>query len=184
MIIGITGKIGSGKTLLASYLANEGHKDGQTIISNYRLKIPHQLITLPDIEDYANKHSSLKKCMLILDEAQTILDCRQSIKNRIMSYFILQTRKRDVDIVFTSQQFWNVEKRLRENTDYVLVCSAIRSKENNKILLAVNVEINEYEGRDTFNYRGNFMIRDPASVFKLYDTYEIVDFSEKKNNKK
>lgn len=174
MIIGITGKMGSGKTLFMTYLAYVLSKE-QNIISNYRLNFPHKIIKRSDILNYAQSKTQLKDCLLILDELQTIMDCRTSFKNKIATYFMLQTRKRNVDMAWTSQQFWNVEKRIRENTDLVFTCNPIRE---GKTLKKIMIDISRYEGRDTFYYLKTISLNNPEEYYKLYDSYEIVDFSE------
>lgn len=177
MIIAFTGKMGSGKTLSMTFLAKIMSEEGRSIISNYRLKFEHRLISKKEIQEYgATKGKSLLNCVMLIDEAQTMLDCRQHQKNRIISYFILQTRKRGVDLFYTSQQFWNVEKRLRENSDLIFECTPIKDA-NNELKYIQLVGFN-YHGRDTFSPASQFHIKVTPKLYELYDSYEIIDYDQ------
>lgn len=179
MIIAIVGSIGSGKTLMMTYLLSQYHKKGMDIITNYRLKIPHKLVNREIIKNYADANTPLKDCVLGLDEAQILLDCRTSYKNILISYFILQTRKRKVLCLYTTQNFLNVEKRLREQTDYILQCTPVYEKVNGeKRLLAVKILITQYYGHDRYKDLRRLVFRHPERIYPLYDTYEIVDFEK------
>lgn len=179
MIIGIVGSIGSGKTLFMTYLLKRYLEKGMTVMTNYRVKIPHTLIDRETIRRYADKNNPLKDCVLALDEAHILLDCRTSYKNTMISYFILQTRKRGVTLLYTTQNFLNVEKRLREQTDYIFQCSPIYDRiGDKKLLIAVKVLITQYYGHDRYRDLKRLVLRHPETVYKLYDTYEIVNFEK------
>ena len=161
MIIGIFGGLGYGKTLLAVYLAYKLHtKLKFQVFSNIKLNFPFKPI---NIEDFLEE--KLKKGIVILDEAYAWLEARASTRklNRIISYIIFQSRKRDLHFVFTSQLSSSVDKRLRELCDYMIIA----------------LEPNESEFRyfitDNIHYK---FFKLPKSIakkyFNLYDTREIV----------
>ncbi len=66
----------------------------------------------------------LKNTSVVLDEAYLYVDSRltQSSFSRLMTYFVMQTRKRNVDLYITTQQFENVDIRLRRNCDIRALC--------------------------------------------------------------
>ena len=177
MIIAVVGSIGSGKTLTLTLMGKQAKDKGKAVLSNYRLNFKHTLISKKQILGYSEDSSSLNNCTLLLDEAQTILDCRNSIKNRLLTYFILQTRKKHVDLFYSTQQFWNVEKRLRENTDMIFECCGYYDKKKEH-LKAVKINRLKYIGRNSFLPLSSIVIKNPAIIFKLYDSYEIVDFDK------
>lgn len=72
--------------------------------------------------DYFVQHvqdQEMENCILILDEAYLYMDSRsgQSKMNKLFSYFIAQTRKRDVDMFVAVQHIDLVDKRLRRAVD-------------------------------------------------------------------
>lgn len=184
MIIGIVGRMGSGKTLLMTYLSYKAFMSGQAIFSNYRLTYPHKIITKKDILSYAEKKSSLENCVLLIDECQIMLDCRNFQKNSMITFFLLQTRKRGVDLIYTTQQFFNVDKRLRENTDYIIECQPLKSKrkpgQDDKAdrLKGIKFSISQYDGRNCFTLLKSGILPKPQDIYKLYNTYQIIDINQ------
>lgn len=110
MLIGLLGNLGSFKTTYATYLARLARLKGIPVYSNYKIdwKGCYQL-------DFAelmrfNFHGGL----IILDEVYTVAESRISSSklNRFFSYFIFQSRKLGVDVVWTAQLDSSVDKRL------------------------------------------------------------------------
>jgi hypothetical protein len=171
--VGINGVIGSGKTLTMTYFAYQAHKKGAKVLSNYGLNFPHTLITSTDILNYADEHSQLKDCFLAIDEMHIFLDCRKSSKNTALTYMILQSRKRGVNIYWTSQHFRQVDLRLRNNTDLAVECHPVKV---DKALKAIKLDFQKCLGSDVMQKIRTIFINNPEQLFKLYDTYEIVKF--------
>ena len=121
MIIGIIGGMGSGKTLVMTKLLNDEHKEKKLIYTNYDLNFPHKIISQDDILNYSDSKTELFRCAIGLDEIYLYIDSRQSgtKRNRIYSYFMLQTNKRDVNLYYTAQNWHTVEKRFRDNTSCI-----------------------------------------------------------------
>lgn len=187
MIIALNGIIGSGKTLTMTYLGYKQYKKGSDIVSNYRLNFPHKIVTKQDIENYAKSDTQLKNCTFLFDEAHIFLDCRTSAKNIVNTYFILQSRKRGVDIYYSTQYFGQVDKRLRDQTDLVFECTAIKKskkvKTGNKtttvkLLKAIKIDVFRHKGQGVLEKLKKFVIRNPEKLFKLYNTYEIINFEK------
>lgn len=99
-----------------------------------------------------------------------------SKRNRLWSYFINQTRKRDVDLYFTTQFFRQVELRLRENTEYFIFPQVI--KQHNAII--INNKIYSYENTLKLIGVERFVGND---YFNVYDTDEIISFDEDEKKK-
>lgn len=61
-------------------------------------------------------------CCIALDEIHVLLDSRGSASkiNKLMSYFILQTGKEAINLYYTTQDFGQVELRLRRRTDFAI----------------------------------------------------------------
>ncbi len=145
MLVSFEGKVGQGKTLSATTFAildwleadrkivanyniwldriNYEFNDQGEIIGERNVKQPKEGDFVKfDYEffvDAMENNTILYDTTVVLDEAYLFADARmsQSGFNKLLSYFVLQTRKRDVDLYLTTQQFENIDRRLRQNTD-------------------------------------------------------------------
>ena len=124
MIVGIAGTLGSGKTCMLTRYAYLAYEQGRRIISNYHLNFDHEYL---NIKDLFEKREQLHNCFLAIDEMQVFLDCRLSAskQNRLFSYFILQTRKRNVDLYFTTQDISMIDLRLLRHLSIYIKMSNI-----------------------------------------------------------
>ena len=161
-ITAIVGAIGSGKTLLMTWILNAQRKNqnNKDIISNYHLTFPHHSISFDQIQEM-----ELKNCVVGLDELTVWLDSRLSMskQNRIISYFILQTRKRDVDLIATTQDFGMLDLRMRRQTNFLI--------ESEKLDL-------DYYKYTIIRFgdmkQTSFYFR-PKETYNQYDTNQIID---------
>lgn len=169
-IIGIVGSMGSGKTLIATALAHHYMKGGATVYANYKLNFDSKALRLSDIQDcdYDFHHA-----LLIIDEIHLFLDSRTSgtKKNRIFSYFITQSRKRNLIFFYTTQNAHQVDKRLRSNTDYIIKCENMTPGAKENVIIKWTITDMNTNISKTFAIKA-----DP--FFKLYDTHQVIDFTE------
>jgi len=164
MLIGISGNIRSGKTLIATILGYILIKFGDVVYSNYWtkfsiLKSPLDLINF-----------NIDKGDLILDEIHTMIDSRlNSQAGRYISYFITQSGKREINIIYTTQSFMMVDKRLRELTHIKILCHNYKTKFKYQIFKLQDDGIN-------YKYiRSLYLSHEKAKLyFDLYDTKEII----------
>ena len=172
-IIAITGSMGSGKTLLMSIMAWEyfnNPKIKANVYANYKLNFRHKPLMMQDIVDC---DFDFNNSFLAVDEIHLFMDSRTSgtKKNRIISYFITQSRKRNIIFCYTTQDSHQIDKRLRSNTDYFIKCENLSPK-NVKEDVFIRFTVNDMEGHHPiFIFKG-----DP--FFKLYDTHQVIDFSK------
>jgi hypothetical protein len=182
----ITGYKGSGKTCLATKFAYEGFLIGKPIFSNYSLAFDYQPI---DIKDMLDNPSDVKDGIILIDEAQTWVDCRMAgaKKNRLFSYLMLQGRKRRIDIIMTSQQLDNVDIRVRRNLEHLYNCiplvkDVFRGKGIMRAASDVEIENHRVDlikvtWHDYSLGKIKKTIFDPAPYFELYDSDEFVDIT-------
>jgi len=123
MLTIILGDLGSGKTLFMTIIAYKSKY--KTIYSNYTLKIPKKKVKKFTTEILFDEN--LKNCLVLIDEVYTLVDARnfQTSLNKIMSYILFQSRKKNLDIYVTAQLLSTIEKRFRLMANYLVQCENI-----------------------------------------------------------
>lgn len=119
------GPQGYGKTLSAVAIAYEEYKNyGKKVICNNHLNFPYTHFNLQYFLDHFTDRE-LENCVLILDEAYQYMDSRltQTKLNKLFTYFVVQTRKRGVDLFVCTHHINNVDIRLRRAVDVRGACS-------------------------------------------------------------
>lgn len=165
MITIFVGRRGRGKTLLMTRRLYRRYKMGYKIYTNYNVEFPHEKLDAVKLMEMGKE---LHNCAMGVDELQTMIDSRNSmsIRNKLISYFILQTRKRNVVLFGTTQHERMIDIRLRQQTDYWVFCQRI-GKSSKFVYRVVDgptgivVKKCRYDGR---------------RFFGMYDTEEIIDF--------
>jgi hypothetical protein len=193
-IYGIFGGIGAGKTLLGVYLCIEDLKSGKKVFSNTRFKgldsYASQIhyLTRLDIEKMFEQVKdgkiNLMNSTIFIQEAHNYIDSRasQSVKNRVFSYWILQSRhtgQGSCDIVYDDQGIGQVDIRLRRNTDYILLPEITRwdiegqGKKKVKKPLIITFSGSVLKGQTNVKFKKSV---DVSFARECYDTHELVDF--------
>lgn len=119
MIVTFEGQMGSGKSTAAVAFAYEEHEvNDRRIISNVHLNFPSTKFSLEWFLEHLADHE-MENCVLFLDEMYQIADSRSSGSklNKVFTYFMVQTRKRDVDVYFCTHYLDHVDLRLRRSAD-------------------------------------------------------------------
>lgn len=197
MIIGIVGGMGSGKTLVMSKLLYDDFKQNKSILSNYDLNFKHEIITPEIIKQYAEQEISLDNASIGLDEIYLYIDSRNSHakRNKLYSYFMLQTNKRSVNLYFTAQSWHTVDKRFRDNTNvlYQVIplfkdkngefkpnlnysSRLIEKSKQNDFYIGITKTTRLYIGAQTKLFTQKMTIK-AKEMFDLYDTKQIIRFS-------
>lgn len=159
MLIIILGNLGSGKTLLLTYLAT---KTKRKIFANYEIYLKNY--NKLEVDTLLNLPNNID---VYLDEAYTWLESRVSGKalNRYLSYILLQSRKRTLDIYCTAQLFSTLDKRFREKADILIKCE----KKNLGYKYWI-YNMNQYTQKILL-----LPFEKAEKYYKVYDTYEIVE---------
>jgi len=119
MIVTFEGVQGSGKSTMAVAACHEEHEvNGRKVISNIHLNFDHQKFSLEWFVENMGSHE-MEDCVLFLDEMYQIADSRSagSKLNKLFTYFMVQTRKRRVDVYFCTHHLDHVDIRLRRAAD-------------------------------------------------------------------
>ena len=125
MITTLEGIQGSGKSITATALLHTDFVNlGRKIIANTHLTFPYQHFDLKYFLDHF-EDEELTNCDLWLDEMYQMLDSRtsQAKVNKILTYFVVQTRKRGVDLYVCTHHIDHIDKRLRRAVDVRGTCN-------------------------------------------------------------
>lgn len=131
MLIGIEGNVGSGKTVLLVKYLKQDNNNNRDIFTNLNLTgIPFKEFNIDDFLNNRN-NDQLFNATIGIDEITMYMDCRcgSSKQNLLMGYLVLQSRKRGIDIYYTTQDLDLVDyKRLVKYTNIVVYCQEIYVK--------------------------------------------------------
>lgn len=152
--------MGAGKTLGMTVLGISFAKSMKVGLSaNFTLKG----ISFEKIDSF-NALLEKRTGVVLLDEFWQDVDSRRFAQNVDFTHWINQTRKKDLIVFYTTQDFGQVDKRLRRATHW-LVFVERRGKGGSMTFVRV------LDGR----IGKRLSIDDYSKFYELYDTYEIVD---------
>jgi len=157
MLIGIMGKMGSGKTLSMSILASFLHYATHApLFANYHLENAQIINQKRDIWD-------MQDGIFCFDEIWLTLDSRLWKDNTFLTRWVNQTRKKKMIVFYTTQHIRQVELRVRNATDVLIFCE----RKNSGIWLSFIDWQYQTLGK-------KFLISKPSRFYSLYDTYEVL----------
>jgi len=161
------GDRGAGKTCLLTFLLKLDYDRSRKIISNYHLQFDFNYMTLTDISELPDE---VQNATIGLDELQVGADSRRALSkaNLGITKLATQLRKRVCILYYTTQRFNLVDKRMRDQTDYIITSEAT-GKEG-----IFKIKIMDRGTGDILKEK----IFDGKPVFDLYDSWEIVDKGE------
>jgi len=167
MLISIEGDYGSGKTLLATFLAL---KDRRKVMANYTINIPNFVPLKPEMLWNINEPT-----LIVLDEAYAWLESRTSGKpiNRYLSYNLFQSRKRGgpegiVDYILTDQLIGTVDPRYR-----MMINFDIQAEPHESGFVYTMTKLTRRGASKPATFFIPFSLA--AKIFPYYNTYQKVD---------
>jgi hypothetical protein len=173
MIVGFFGNVRQGKTLGAVAELYKYYLNGFTIYSNTHLNFPYKPLTLDYILDIVEHDLDVEdNSVFFIDEIYIWQDSRVSggKRNRIISYFLLQTGKLGVNkdfgliLMFTAQFPDQIDKRLRHVLDIAVECEKIVKGDRKVFIQCRHI----FRGSKSYNYK--LIMKNPEDYFSLYDT--------------
>lgn len=177
MIYGLIGLPGSGKTLFLTVFGYIAYRKGYRIMSNYKLNFPHEPLSLEKLSKF-----DIQKAVLLWDEIHTSMDSRRSMDlvNMALSYLVLQARKRELHIAYTTQILGMVDLRLRNITNYRVLCE--KDKEKKQFKYTFIPIVGKHFVYVLPYYKASKFIH-LYDTSQYYDVIEIFRFSEKLREK-
>lgn len=156
------------------------HNKGFHIFTNFGIKFGKkqdvQYLDKEFFNNYSQSGLELLNSVVAIDECHVFFDSRNSQlkRNKIFSKFITQSRKRSVDLIYTTQDkspeyfllSGQVELRLRKLTDYIIFCECEKTPYGLVVINHICDKNGVLLSNDIF--MGN-------KYFSLYDTNEIID---------
>lgn len=157
MLVGFTGNMGSGKTLTMTILAYViAKKHHIPVFSNYWTEFSTGVKSWDEVY-------KIERGILLLDEAHVPFDSRAFADDHGRTHFILQTRKKNLLVFFTTQHISQVDKRIRNVCDFIVACSKRGDTLKNQII--------DYQSEKLGR---KMKIRQVHRFYRLYNTNELV----------
>jgi len=175
MLIGIQGGLGDGKTImLTRYLLHDFNK-GHKILCNYQLfNIEYENLIVENLLKNEQDGIHLKNVTIGIDELTVYADCRLSMSkaNLLFGYLVLQSRKRSVDIYYTTQDFRMIDKRVLHHTHIQIIAESLYDK--NGQIIEGHKKYSIVDARNVTRMTINRFVLDIRPYYDYYDTDEII----------
>lgn len=171
MIIGMVGNQRAGKTLGAvAWLRFFAALAGQPVISNTFLNFPHTT--------FKNWRELLKfkNGIVLFDEIDTAIDSRnfKAADQLEFTHFFKQLGKNGITLFYTTQRMHMVEKRVREQTDWTVMC--------HKNWLSGRLTERWYDtqaGAEQAILVRTYSLQNPQEIYKMYDSFKPIETTMK-----
>lgn len=179
MIAGYIGNLGSGKTLSMVRELVKLSKRGYTIYSNFELSFQHEPLDFDELFIMAQEQTPMDNVVIAIDEIHILLDSRSGMANtnKVVTFWLNQTRKMNVKLFYTTQHLHQIDKRLRSATNFFVFCDGFHITKNGTEYFICYNEITDGDYYQKDMYIGN-------DFFKYYDTRQVIKFVNRKELKK
>lgn len=195
-IIGFSGYKGSGKTLtMAAICAWAMAVLDYPVWSNFDIKFKTRpnngrvktFESLPlDLDEIFMFSESVGHGIVAIDELPMFAESRRSsgTANRLMNYFIMQSRKRVISFFYSAQDIAWVDKRIQWSTDVLCKCKDAAKtptglQANVKYGSIINIDVYDHSGQWTgdIDYESPTVELDMYAerFWDIYDTYQTID---------
>jgi len=176
-VIGIIGNRGDGKTNLAVKFLYDYYTMGRPIIANIWLAPEYFDYIKLTLDMLLKLPESINHAVILIDELQKWADAYKffSKDSLALSTLFTQLRKRKLTVIYTTQDFSTIAKRLRGQTDYIVEMKHLNAWDNKGNYVdgfskATVHDARELEGRSLLLQ----FQHDGRPYFDMYDTNEVV----------
>jgi hypothetical protein len=169
---------GNGKTAtVTDCLARDHIYQNKIIFTNYWTDFSEKMDTF-DILDKIQEDKSMVNISIGLDEFQEILTSlgEPKKKTKYIRRVINQSRKKQLDIYITAPCFKDINNRIREATDIIIVPKKFHVNDNSRCYMD-NCMREHYITIFSFKpfIKSPIRIFNPKYIGKHYNTYEIIN---------
>lgn len=175
MIVLYVGARGKGKTLTMNKDGYNFKCKGFEVFANFECSFAKEISNDEIME--LNKGSELYDCVILIDEIQIFFDSRRGMYKRNIDFsnFIQQSRKRNINILCTTQYSNTIDLRLRQHLDVMAYPNFIK-----------DLNVCEVTYKDLTTIENDIitgLITEPKSVkivynaekvFNMYNTNEMI----------
>jgi len=170
MLVGIIGKLGSGKTLTLAMLMSL-YQTSHFNASNFYCKFADYITSAEEMILRIDEIESEKPRKFYIDEIGVVLSALDFYKDEseIMVDIATKSRKKKTDILYSSQHIMMVDRQIRRITDIIL---HVTSKKNKEKLTEITITPFAHNGLTTEYSQAKKFIADP--FFGVYNTDEII----------
>jgi len=171
MVEGVVGLPGSGKTYILTMRAFRAMAKGIHVFANYHLKGALYFDSWADLisltEDLRRERF---KSLICIDEVNLWAPSRfwQKIPEGVL-YLWAQTRKRKIDVLWSSQSEKRVDTVIREVTNYVWYCFSL-----GPFTVARSYYPEDLRKAKSKPLRISLVLR-KGRIYRLYDTFEMIE---------
>jgi len=174
-VIGILGRRGHGKTTILAMLGEHDSSNNKKVIANFYLSFPYIHMSFADIIELPEE---LQNATVLLDEMQVGAGAREALKktNQTINKFITQLRKRNILLIYSTQNFMFIDKSIRSQTDYLVITKRTKEVNNYKV---VTVDRNDFTD-SPYGSVINIFNFDASDIYdrKVFNTKEIINFDD------
>lgn len=173
IVAGWWGRMGSGKTLnMTKWGILLAEATNRPLYANYHINHPRAHY----FEDFREIADSISHAIICWDEIMVDHDSRNSIRKdqtairqQEFTHWFCQTRKLYCSFLYTTQRLNTLEKRIRENTQYIFRCS------KDKYFNCTYERLYDTaEGFELAHFLTQFTNDKPQLYYGLYNTHEVV----------
>lgn len=160
MIVFIDGGLGSGKSLTAVWLASLEASSGRPVYTNFPCTFSQRVSSWSEVV-------AIRSGVFVWDESHLDIDSRRFMRNVSFTPWLTQTRKLGVDLIVISQDFGQVDARMRNLTDVLIRCEkVIDSGHRGTRYTVIDVFRSRITARSTLWHS--------PDLYALYDTFALV----------
>ncbi len=178
MVEGFTGLPGSGKTYYAVKRALEAGKKGIPVWANFKIDLSDSGKNFYRFKDLKEVFH-VRKGLIIVDEINLV--CPSRFWNKFppeLAYFWSQTRKFELDIIWTSQHIDRVDKIIKEISNYCWVFKSLPFG-----LHIANKFLPEHVTKEKRECYDRIFFRIDKNIAKCYNTYEAIELTDNLKSK-
>lgn len=161
-ITAIDGGLGAGKTYTMIALAYDEYLAGRPVFANFPCAFAHRLRSW-------SEWCAVRSGVLMWDESHLDIDSRSFGSNVAVTPWLTQLRKLSVELLYTTQNFGQVDVRLRNLSDRLIRCTGQRYEDGSRATELMVISL--FPEPSLVN---QVVLPHSPMLYGLYDTLSVV----------